>query len=270
MAACNLLPPAERKARQETKQLAALRFLSQVIYSTPEIIGRAMGLQTSAWYRALHQLEREELIMRAEIDLGIPGGGRKFALWGITPHGQGMAHALCGVPISNRCFRPTEVSVSTLLHFLGLQKLQLAAERASWTAWTYSDLGAFYGPINRPDAIARSSKGYLFAIEYERTLKNPRRYQEILGAHLNAIRGGKVTGAIWVAPGEAMLGTLREHILRVEEVPPLVKGMSKLKVNPAQDHKYLYFLTETSFPFPQDHQAPKAPPVVKVPMAQAG
>jgi hypothetical protein len=260
MATCNLLPPAERQARKQAKQLAALRFLSQVIYSTPEIIGRAMGLTTSAWYRALHQLEKEELLMRAEIDLDIPGGGRKFPLWGITAHGQGMAHALCGAPISNRYFRPTEISAFTLLHFLGLQRLQLAAERAGWTAWTYSDLGTFYGPTNRPDAIARSSKGYWFAIEYERTLKNPKRYQEIVGAHLNAIRNAKVTGAIWVAPSEIMLGTLREHILGVEEIPPMVKGMAKLKVNPAQDHKFLYFATEASFPTPQKPQAPGVKP----------
>lgn len=260
MSTRDLLPHDERKARQEAKKLAVLRFLSQAIYSTPEILGRVMGLNTSAgWYRSLHQLEREDLIQRAKVDLDMPGRGGKYPLWGITSHGQGMAHALCGTPISSRYFRPTEVSSSTLLHFLGLQKLQIQAERAGWTEWTYSDLGVFYGPKNRPDAVARSAKGYLIAIEYERRLKNPKRYPEIIAAHLAAIRAGKVTGAMWVSPGEAMLGTLREHVLGVKELPPLVKGMPAIKVNPAQDHKHLYFTTEAMFPAPHRQPESKAP-----------
>ena len=75
------------------------------------------------------------------------------------------------------------------------------------------------------------------------------------GPHLQAIRSGKITGIMWVAPGETMLSTLREHILGVKEIPPLVAGMGKVVVNPTQDHRYLYFTTEELFP-----DRPKPPP----------
>src|SRR5579875_2173030 len=87
----SLLSPSERKARQAAKLLAALRFLRNVTYSSPELLGRAMGLHTSAgWYRALDQLEREEIISSAKVTLD---SGRKLTLCGITAHGQALATA---------------------------------------------------------------------------------------------------------------------------------------------------------------------------------
>ena len=244
-----LLAPAERKARQAAKQDAALRFLRQVLYSTPEILGRAMGLNTSAgWYRTLHQLEREHLITASAVDW-MPG--RSVPIWGITPHGQAVASARLDLPHCTRYFEPGRASITTLMHFLGLQKLQLQAEAAGWTEWTYGDFQPFYGrekQTYRPDAIARTSRGRLAAVEYERTLKTPKRYREILGDHLTAIKAGKVEGVIWVCDDPGVLACVEKHLKSFADV---VIDRTRVHVDPVQDHKPLYFRTFADFPAPQ-------------------
>jgi len=213
-----LLPPADRRLRHLAKQHAALRFLNQTVYSVAETLGRVMGLHAvQPAYRALHGMERERLITRGEVQLH----GVKFRLYGITPHGQAVAEAEVGAPRNDRYFLPSRVPVSCLVHFLGLQKLHLAAVDEGWREWHYCDIeeAAYANDQPRPDAVARDRTGVRWAIEYERTLKTPKRYPEILARHLKAIKAGRADRVVWVCDTEPRMEHLRKTILAIKEVP---------------------------------------------------
>ncbi|HVU44799.1 MAG TPA: hypothetical protein VHD85_01660 [Terracidiphilus sp.] len=239
----SLLSYEQRQARQREKQRAALLFLSQTIYSTADILGRVMGLQSAApVYRTLKTMQRDELIVHSDFDLH----GVKFGLFGITPHGQTMAHVEGGAPRNDRYFAHSRVASTMLIHYLDCQRLHLQALRDGWTEWCYDiENGKFEPGQYRPDAIARDRAGNRWAIEYERTTKTPKRYPEILAGHLRAIRAGKADRVVWICPSVRQLAHLRETILSIRQVP-LVGGRTAT-IEP-RHHARLAFATADEFP----------------------
>ena len=85
----SLSPITVNLARRREKTMLVLRFLRTTIYSTSEILGHVMGIQTrSPIHRTLKAIERLKLIQSVCND---NFGG--VTLWGITAAGQiGRAH----------------------------------------------------------------------------------------------------------------------------------------------------------------------------------
>ena len=239
-----LLSPAERQRRQRGKQHAALRFLNQAVYSTAEILGRVMGLHAvQPAYRALHGMERDGLITRGEIQLH----GVRFRLYGISAHGQAVAEAEAGAPRNDRYFLPSRVPASRLIHFLDLQRLHLAAIREGWTEWRYCDIeeGAYAQDQIRPDAVARDGADVRWAIEYERTLKSPKRYPEILAGHLKGIKAGTADQVVWICETEARAAHLRKTIFAIQEAPVAPGRMAIIE---SRHRARLFFVAAGDFP----------------------
>ena len=81
-----LAAPADRRARSAQKVGAVLRFLRQEIWSSQDILGGVMGVDSrTAAHKNLARMEDEGLLRRHKVE-GLGGGA--ITLWGITSHGD--------------------------------------------------------------------------------------------------------------------------------------------------------------------------------------
>ncbi|MCA3085090.1 MAG: hypothetical protein ING65_02095, partial [Rhodocyclaceae bacterium] len=89
MSVNGLLLPAQRQARAEKKLRAVLRWLRDETWSTPEVLGTVMQLNSrQATYKSLRKLESEGYIASTEMQIFKK---KTQLIFGITSHG--LAHA---------------------------------------------------------------------------------------------------------------------------------------------------------------------------------
>ena len=240
-----LLTFEQRLERVELKKRLLLRFLAQEIFTSAEIAGVIMGLQTrQAVHKTLTQFEKENLIRRETITLS---DLTKKTIWGITSNGLGWSIDPENNEVAkNRAFELSRVSGGVLQHTLDIQKIRILAERAGWIEWQAGDkMSKWQKNIKRPDAVARDNDGRLTAIEVERSFKSPKRYQAILAEYLQLIKVGTINRVVWVSPDEAFVARLKNIITSITEVP--VAGQ-RIKIDPARHHGNLFFCDYKSFP----------------------
>lgn len=236
--------PAARRARALQKHWQVLRFLRQEIWSSQDILRQVMGVESrTAAHKNLTRMELDGLVRRHKV-VGLGGGS--LTLWGITPHGQGMAFD----PASERpvatYFEPGRVAEITVQHTLDLQRLRLQAERAGWRDWVNGDrLPELLKGDKRPDATAMSPAGFVTAIEVERTIKTTKRYEQILASYLMAIKAGQVQQVVWLAPTADLALRLKAIVLGIRAVT--IKKQ-RFSVDPQRHHRGLHFLGYGEWP----------------------
>lgn len=229
--------PQERAQRSEEKRRQVLRFLRQEIWSSQEILGSVMGLASrTAAHRSLHRMEVDGLLRRHQVQ-GLGGGS--VTLWGITPHGQGLAFELGAEEPLAAYFEPQRVAEQTIRHGLDLQRVRVRLEQAQWKAWQNGDrLTSLLKGGKRPDAIVISPTGERCAIEIERTLKTTKRYEQVLASYLQAIKAGEVSRVVWLCPSPALAARLRAIVCGIKEV---VIQRQRYPVDPERHHAALEF-----------------------------
>ena len=242
-----LLSPEARTVRVQAKRRAALRWLRDEIWSTPEILGQVMGLTArQGVYQTLSKMERDGFLASADILIFRKSTQR---IVGITSHG--LAHAFdADEPLQRRpTFEPSKVKLTTLQHEVDIQKLRLQAEKAGWTSWMPGTrLGTSKGGINRPDATVLDSEQTVVAVEVERTIKSLKRYEVILSQYLQAIAKGEYGRVIWVCPTPDLTARLRRVVLSIKAVP--VNG-KKIALEP-RHYQLLAFLPYSNWPNSSD------------------
>ncbi|MCA3024851.1 MAG: replication-relaxation family protein [Rhodocyclaceae bacterium] len=213
-----LLLPAQRQARAEKKLRAVLRWLRDETWSTPEVLGTVMQLNSrQATYKSLRKLESEGYIASTEMQIFKK---KTQLIFGITSHG--LAHAFdLNEPLENRpVFEPSRVALTTLQHEIDIQLLRVRAECAGWTQWMPGTrLGASRPGEKRPDAVALSPNQQVVAIEVERTAKTKKRYEALLSQYFQAAARGKYHLIVWVSPTEDFCGRLKRLIGSITAVP---------------------------------------------------
>lgn len=186
--------PAARAHAQAEKRRKILAFLGDEVWTSAAILGRVAGIQArQAVHRTLTALEADGLIHRAPAPV-LRGQG--VTVWGLTAQGR----ALCpdAAPIGPT-FEPSKLRLERVPHQLMLQELRLVAEAAGWTDWTRGEaLGKDVAV--RPDALVTRPDGHRVALEAERSVKTPKRYQSVIAAHLAAIQGRQWVGVYYVSP----------------------------------------------------------------------
>lgn len=243
------LPPqmsfAQRMQRVEQKQNIILRFLRDEIYTTQKIAQMLLGLSEIQTKRTLVAMERAELITHKQVQTQ---SGWSPALWGITPHGQGMACLDHELPV-DRYFQPARVGLSILQHTIGVQRLRVQAEKAGWTGWVNGDRAADFDAESRPDAIATDPGGIVWCVEYERTMKVRSKYEGILFTRLRAIKSGKYSRVIWVSDTPQASRLVRQAVLGLREFEIKRAGVKqKIEIDPARHHPLLSFTDMSNFP----------------------
>jgi len=204
--------PAARFARAAEKRRAVLLFLGAEVWSSADVLGRVAGIEArQAVHRLLTAMEADELVRRAPAPV-VRGQG--VTLWGITHQGRALTE---GLDPLGPVFEPSKLSLTTVPHQLLLQELRLAAEAAGWTAWTRGERLPKDAPV-RPDALVTRPDGHVVAVEAERSLKTPKRYQALVSQHLQAMRKGQWVGVYYVAP-PAVAGGLARIFGAIDRLP---------------------------------------------------
>jgi DNA-binding HxlR family transcriptional regulator len=214
-----ILPTAQIIERKREKTMLVLRFLRTTIYSTSEILGSVMGITTrSPIHRTLKSMERLNLIQSARND---NFGGK--TLWGITAAGQRYCLQDGDEEIA-KFFNPSKVSSSTFIHYLDIQRVHIALQKAGWKDFSYPDKlprphlkGGKLAPeskyLTRPDLLAINPDQVRGAIEMERFVKSERRYEEhIIPGHVRKLNAGEYSFVLWIARTPEQQETLQDVI----------------------------------------------------------
>lgn len=238
-----LLPPALRADRSAAKRRAALRWLRDETWSTPEILGKVMGLRSrQGAHQTLSKLERDGYVSSTDLPIFKKTAQR---IYGITPHG--LAHAFDpDEPWAIRpTFEPSKLKLTTLQHEVDIQMARCAAECAGWSAWTPgARLGASRVGEKRPDAVAIDPNGQVVAIEIERTIKTTKRYEVLLSQYLQAAAKGRYSRVVWLCPTADLAERLRRIILAIQSVPV---GSKRVPLEP-RHYQLLSFLGYLQWP----------------------
>ena len=169
----------ERQARAQAKKDTILGFLaSGEVYTSVVVATQVMATSPSAAERTLTSLVRDGALKFESHMVG----SRKMYLYGITPHGLALMDRF-----DRPYFQLGRINSAYIPHHLETQRARLAAEEAGWTNWVPGKLLHGQSLKKIPDAIAVSSAGVRVAIEIERHIKTPKRYEEIISAHLQSI-----------------------------------------------------------------------------------
>lgn len=247
----NLLgAPADRQQRVLQKRAQVLRFLRQEIWSSQDILGGVMGVESrTAAHKNLTRMEDEGLLRRHRVE-GLGGGS--MTLWGITSHGQALAFDPATESPVASYFEPNRVAEITIRHALDLQWLRMQGERAGWKDWINGDrLPELLKGGKRPDAMATSPAGLKTAIEIERTIKTSKRYEQILASYLMSLKSEQVHQVIWLSPTDDLALRLRAIVLGIRSV---TIQKQRFAVDPQKHHQRLMFMGYGQWPIEQDAQ----------------
>jgi hypothetical protein len=169
----------EKQSRAEAKRELVLQFLSSgEVFSTVTILSRVISASASSTTRTLDYLIRAGALKSETHVIHC----RHSAIYGITPHGLGLVGKF-----DNRYFELGKTNAAYIPHHVSTQLARLNAEDVGWKYWLPGK--ALYGKNLEkvPDALATSPDEKRVAIEIERHIKTPKRYREIISAHLQAI-----------------------------------------------------------------------------------
>ena len=209
--------PTTRAARVAEKRQILLRFLRRNYFTTADTASLLLGISSrQGVHTTLVAMERDDLLRRETVE----AHGRRWTLWGITPHGQAFAfNPASGEQPESRYFEMGRVGLTVLGHTIDLQRLCILAEYAGWTEWQYGDqVSQWQAGQSRPDAIAVSPKGIRCALECERTIKTAKRYERILADRLQAIKRGAFSRCVWLCPTRELSHRLRIIIQGIADV----------------------------------------------------
>lgn len=233
---------AEIEARRDEKRACLLEFLRTETFTTREIAGEVLQLQRCATTNTLDMMLAEELIEAHQIETEM----WKTTVYGLTVHGAALAN-----PPGEEFFwfLPGRLSTATLAHDLWVQKLRLRAEQSGWTNWNSGRA------INRtmatenqrtdgksqwlkvPDAVATSPTGETVALEIERTIKSPKRYQQIIFAYLQMIKNGLIFRVEYVCISPTVSKRLPGIFQRIDHV---LHAGEKLKLEERHRAKFCF------------------------------
>ena len=175
-----LIPRDQQKEHIQKLEQRVINFLAEEIYSTKENLMVLMGIKTrQGFVKAMKRLKEPGYIQEHPISIL----GSTVKVYGITYSGLGLAF-LDKPYTQSKAFQPGRVSQWTMAHHIGLQKCRLILEHkhpeCHWVNGDYLDVSK---SEKRPDAIVEIAEKK-YAIEFERTFKSQKRYQDIMASDL--------------------------------------------------------------------------------------
>lgn len=203
----------EKQSRADAKRELVLQFLaSGEVFSTVMMLSRVISASPSSTARTLDNLMRAGALKSEMHMIRL----RHSAIYGITPHGLGLVGKF-----DSRYFELGKTNPAYIPHHLDTQMARLNAEDEDWKDWQPGK--ALYG-LNLekvPDALATDPVEKRVAIEIERHIKTPKRYAEIISAHLQAITQKRWAEVHYLCP-DGLHKKVEAAFARIESVS--VKG----------------------------------------------
>lgn len=202
------LSRSEIEVRALVKRQRVLDFLSTgEVFTSARIVTALVSTSLRTAQRLCTSMVRDGFLSAEKIDvLGIQ-------IFGITSHGI----ALSNIDNPGPHFESGRVGPLFINHHLDCQVARLQAQAVGWGDWTPDRKLAGRGLKKVPDAIATAPGGVRVAVEIERTIKTPKRYAEIIHAHLLQVKASYYSCIIYISPrGEK--DAIRRALRRVETV----------------------------------------------------
>lgn len=204
----------EKRTRRNAEKIRlTLRFLRDEYCSTAEIISQVIGVPTmKPVYMFLNGLEKKGYLRFVEHVID----GKRRKVWGLTPHGVAFSFDDDEPLTDAEPFQPSKVSATQLHHRFGLQQLRLDMERSGARNWRYLNAANAKG-MKIPDALAEIGDKTV-AVEFERTVKSRRRYQELVSSYLFNRKTHGIDEIWYVCPDKPTLRRVEKAILNVPEI----------------------------------------------------
>lgn len=227
------LPPkmtySQQLARAAAKRNLALDFLaSGEQFFNAEIASILLSTSRSSALRTLTSMVRDGELKTEEHYLK----GRKVMIYGITSHGLAMADKF-----DQSAFELGK-NPSYLTHHFQTQLARLKAEDQGWTDWTPGKTLHDKGLKKIPDALATSPNAKRVALEIERNIKTPKRYAEIIGAHLLGCSNKTWDEVHYLTP-DGVSGRLHKLFLSIKKVN--VPTLGELVLEPTHYNRFKFF-----------------------------
>lgn len=197
------------EARRAEKEKIILDILKDERFSTAKILGRPLGLKRTSTFETLKRMEREGLLLQAQVD--------NQSVWGLTPSGAFLA-AEDG---SCRHFDPKRVSAITVKHDLAVQRAKVEAMAMGWSDFLAERTLRQMAVKERttwlqvPDAFAVSPRGRKVALEAERTAKTPKRYKAIFDSYCQMLADKTIQEVVYIC-SEDICPRLERLFLKIE------------------------------------------------------
>lgn len=224
--------------RRAEKERIVRTFLKDEGFSTNKLLGELLNISRTGTFITLKGLEKRGILKQAKVSYELGSGSP--CLWGLTRTGAFLATE------DGRYthFDINRVSEITIRHELAVQRVRIKAYHLGWGEWLGGRELRKKAVAERskwlqvPDAFAVSPKGRKVALEVERTVKTPKRYEEILSNFCQMLVDGTVQEIVYICP-ENICPRLERLFLRIETI--FVDG----KIRPVNEsfRKRFHFVT---------------------------
>jgi hypothetical protein len=237
----NLLGLKQAKQKSLENQQKLLQFLYAEKYSKATILQEVIGIQTrSAICKILRRMQQANLIKRHQYVNSI-------VLWGITPNG---IHEAIGKDENINdwtYFEPSKINLNTLEHQFDVQRIHALCVRQNLDFIPGWSLGSRADNDKVPDGIIITGTNRI-AIEVERNVKTKRRYDAIIYNYLKAIKAGKYTKVLYIAPTSEKCQQIKKVFYEIGKITMKINGVNKLlKLSPEKHLRFFEFMCINNF-----------------------
>ncbi|MCT8351672.1 MULTISPECIES: MobC family replication-relaxation protein [Photorhabdus] len=169
-----------RNQRKNKKINDVLCFLKSETFTTADVLKGVLKFKTiSPVYTLLRKLVAEGVICVYSCDLGTG----KINIYGLTPHGAGLAMNENDNIADIHIFHPSKTTISVLRHKLDIQLIRIVVETKG-----HQWLSIYSTKKKKPEAfdgyIITSKSVNKIAVKVERTIKSLEHYRKILGQYI--------------------------------------------------------------------------------------
>jgi hypothetical protein len=193
----------EITARVEAKRSRLVDWLKAEVYTDYQTAALVLGVTPATAYKALIAMEKKGHLDRHAVG--------RASVWSVSLMGQIEYLADDEDPLSVFDARVSEITVQ---HTLAVQRARIAAEKAGGTDWQAErtirreaakarETGGTSPWLKVPDGVITLA-GQRVAVEVERSVKTPKRYQGIIAEYLQMRRAGTIGAVHYVCSSEKL------------------------------------------------------------------
>ena len=169
----------------DSRKRKILRFLIEENYSSLENLAQLLGVAKQTVLRITKHLCESTYLTKTEVNIGL---ARNISVF--QPTNTGIMFAIMENEQMPELRELSKVNATTIYHDLQLQKIRFTLEKQGYTNFQSSwqlirILRKRKEKVPKiPDYTCINPDGDKVAIEYERTIKTTKRYQEIIGQYM--------------------------------------------------------------------------------------
>lgn len=195
---CSKLPHAAKMAIFNQRINKVLRFLIEENYSSLENIALLLNVPKQTAIRLTKHLCEKNYLTKLEVDIGL---ARKISVF--QPTNTGLMFAMLDAEELPELREVSKVNAATIYHDLKLQQIRFKLEAQGYhsfqSSWHLTRILRKHGEKapKIPDYTCINPQGEKITIEYERTIKTKKRYQEIIGQYLDIKERGIIKQVIY-------------------------------------------------------------------------